>query len=106
RARGRVLGDEGQGGEREGEQVGGLVTEAGALAGAGLEPAGDLAEAAERGRQRLGRRRPFAQGVAGVGAGLDGIGLLVAEEGSAVVLVALGIAAGEGQRKRAGSLRA
>src|SRR5260370_401175 len=34
------------------------------------------------------------------GARLDGVGLLAAEEGGAVILVALGIAAGDGQRPR------
>ena len=42
----------------------------------------------------------FGEGEAGGGAGLDGVGLLAAEEGGAVVLVALRIAAGEGERER------
>ena len=45
-----------------------------------------------------------AEGEAGGGAGLDGIGLLAAEEGGAVVLVALRIAAGEGEGATAGGV--
>jgi hypothetical protein len=48
------------------------------------------------------------RGEAGRGAGLDRIGLLWAEERSAVVFVALGIAAGQGEREgrgRAGGSR-
>ena len=39
----------------------------------------------------------LGEGEAGGGAGLDGVGLLAAEEGGAVVFVALRIAAGEGE---------
>ena len=48
-AGGEVLGEQGQFGEGEGEQVVELVDEAGALADDGLEAAGDLAEGAEFG---------------------------------------------------------
>ena len=44
--------------------------------------------------------RPLAERIASGSAGLDGIGLLGAEEGGAVVLVALRIAAGDGEGAR------
>jgi len=83
-------------GEGEGEQVMELVDESGALANDGLEPAGDLSDGAEFEGQRRDTRRLLGEGVAGGGAGFDGVGLLGTEEGGAVVLVALGIAAGDG----------
>ena len=48
-AGGEVLGEQGQFGEGQGEQVMELVDETGALADDGLEPAGDLAKRAEFG---------------------------------------------------------
>ena len=39
----------------------------------------------------------MADGEVSGGAGLDGVGLLAAEEGGTVVLVALRVAAGEGE---------
>src|SRR5262249_15956397 len=49
--------------------------------------------------------RPLGQGEACRGAGLHGVGLLAAEEGGAVVLVALGIAARQGEGERGGRSR-
>ena len=40
---------------------------------------------------------PFADGIAGAGAGFDGIGLLGPVDGGTIVLVALRVAAGEGK---------
>ena len=48
----------------------------------------------------VSRRGLFGEGEASGGAGLDGIGLLAAEESGAVVLVALRIAAGDGEGER------
>jgi hypothetical protein len=39
----------------------------------------------------------FGQGEAGAGTGLDGVGFLVTVDGDAIVLVALGVAAGEAE---------
>ena len=92
-----VLDEEAEFGEGECEQVMELVDEPGALPDDGLETAGDLAEET----QFVGHRRrvsgPFADGISCGGAGLDGIGLLGAEECDAIVLVALRIAAGDGE---------
>ena len=97
-ADGNILDEQCQFGKGQGEQLVELVDEAGALADGGLEPSGDLAERAQLGRQ-VGRGcGPFADGEACGGAGLDGIGLLAAEESGAIVLVALRIAAGDGER--------
>jgi hypothetical protein len=74
-----------------------LVDMAGALAHGGLKSSGDLAERAQRRRQGRSGRGSFADGEARGGAGLDGIGLLAAEEGGAIVLDALRIAAGDGE---------
>jgi hypothetical protein len=74
-----------------------LVDQAGALADGGLRAGGDLAEGAQGGAGQRGRCGPLADGEVGGGAGLDGIGLLAAEQGGAVVLVALRIAAGQGE---------
>jgi hypothetical protein len=65
------------------------------MADDGLEPAGDQAERAQWKRHDLGQRRLLANGMAGGGASLVGIGLLAAEDGGAVVFVALRIAAGD-----------
>src|SRR6185437_3601450 len=61
----------------------------------GLQSAGDLAQRHHLGGDGGVWRRPFGEGVAGTGAGLDGVGFLVAVDGDAIVLVALGVAAGE-----------
>jgi hypothetical protein len=74
-----------------------LVEEARALADHGLEPTGDVAEAAEFERQGRVRGGRFGQREAGGRVGFEGIGLLAAQESGAVVLVALRIAAGEGE---------
>jgi hypothetical protein len=74
-----------------------LVAQARVLADDGLQPGRDLAEAAQRHGQGPLGGRPLGQGEAGGGAGLDGVALLAAEDRGAVVLVALGIAAGDDQ---------
>jgi hypothetical protein len=97
-APGEVFGREGALGEGQREEVVELVDEAGALAGGGLEACGGVAQRAEGVGQGLGRGGPLGDGEAGGGAGLDGVGLLAAAEGGAVVLVALGVAARHGDR--------
>src|SRR5262245_8674579 len=77
-----------------------LVDEARALADDGLEAAGDLAQGAEFQRQGCVTAWPLGEGEARGGAGLDGVGLVAAEDGGAVVLVALRVAAGQGQGER------
>src|SRR5262249_48532672 len=94
-ADGDILLQQGQFGEGEGEEVMELVDEARALTDDGVQPAGDVTEDAQRKRDGLARRGSFVDGVARSGAGLGGMGLLVAEEGGAIVLVALRIAAGD-----------
>ena len=73
-----------------------LIDYARTVPGLRLEAAGDLAELLDRGRHHGHGLGFFGQGVAGGGVGLRGIGLLVAEDGGAIVLVALRIAAGNG----------
>ena len=97
-ADGDVLDEECQFGKGQGEQLMELVDEAGALADGGLESSGDLAERAQLWRQGRRVRGSFADGKACAGAGLDGIGLLAAEESGTVVLVALRIATRDGER--------
>ena len=100
-AGGEVLDEQGEFGEGQGEEMMELVDEPGALADDGLESAGDLAEeCAVRVTTACRVRGLFAEGEACGGAGLDGIGLLAAEEGGAIVLVALRIAAGDGEGQR------
>jgi hypothetical protein len=94
---GESLDEQGAFGEGEGEEVVELVDQAGALADGGLEPSGDLAEQAPFDGQRRGGCGPLGAGEASGGAGLDGVGLEGAEECGAVVLVALGVAAGDGE---------
>ena len=99
-ASGQVLDEQGELGEGQGEQVVELVDQAGALTDDGLEAAGDLTQAAQFQGQGRVTAGPLGEGEAGGGAGLDGVGLVAAEEGGAVVLVALGVAAGQGQGER------
>ena len=77
-----------------------LVDEPGALADDRLQTTGDLAEQPQGMRKRRRGGRSFGDGEAGHGAGLDGIGLLRAEDRGSVVLVALRIAARERDRQR------
>jgi len=91
-----ILDEDGQFGKGTDEELMELIDQSGALPGDGLESSGDLSELAEF----EGGRRPglgsFVEGVACGGACLDGVGLLRPEERGAVVLVALGVAAGKG----------
>jgi hypothetical protein len=105
-AGGEVLGDQGQLREGQGAPVVELVDAACALAQHGLEPAGDLAAGAEFGGQRALRLGPLREREARGGAGLDGVGLLATADGGAVVLVALGIAAGKRRREGGRAARA
>src|SRR5262249_55991404 len=66
----------------------------------GLEAAGDLAQGAKFQGQGRVIARSLGEGKACGGAGLDGVRLVAAEEGGAVVLVALRVAAGQGQGER------
>ena len=88
-----ILDEQGEFGESQRQQVVQLIDEPRPLADDGLESAGDLAERAQGLGQELDRRRLRADGVARGSAGLDGIGLLAAEDGGAIVFVALRIAA-------------
>lgn len=63
-----------------------------------MQSAGDLAHGAQLDGQGRDVGRTLAEGVARAGAGLDRIGLLVAKEGGAVVLVALRIAGRKAER--------
>jgi hypothetical protein len=74
-----------------------LIDQAGALPDDGLQTQSDVAEALAFGRQARHGPGPFADGEAGAGAGLDRIGLLRAVDAQAIVLVALRVAAGEGE---------
>jgi hypothetical protein len=95
-ALGDVLDQQGQFRETQREEVMELVDEPGALADHSLEPTGDLTQDAQRRRDGRGGGGPLGQGEACGGASLDGVGLLRAEQGGAVVLVALRVATGEG----------
>jgi hypothetical protein len=72
-----------------------LVDQSGALADNGLEPASDLAQKTQGSRDRLAGSGSFSQGKASSSAGLDGVGLLGAEQRGAIIFVALRIATGE-----------
>ena len=74
-----------------------LIDEPGALADDGLEAAGDLAQGAQWGGQDWSGGGSLAESIACGGAGLDGIGLVGAVEGGAIVLIALRIARGDGE---------
>lgn len=65
--------------------------------GSGLEAPGDLAELPQFVGQVSDGPRLFVDGIASDSASLDGIRLLVAEEGGSIVLVAIGIATGNGE---------
>ena len=97
-AEGDVLDEQGQFGKGQRQEMVELVDRAGCVAGrwlgVGWRPAGAFAAPADSGVVAAGS---FAEGVASSGLGLDGIGLLAAEEGGAVVFVALRIAAGDGE---------
>src|SRR5262249_4861571 len=73
-ARRQVLDEQGQLGEGQGQQVVQLVDQAGALPYRGLQPRGDLTQGAQRRGEDRCRPRPFAEGEAGAGACLDGVG--------------------------------
>src|SRR5260370_27659661 len=72
-----------------------LVDETRALAHDRLESTGDLAQQAKFPGQGQRGGGSFTEGEARGGARLDGIGLFAAEQRGAIVLVALGIAAGD-----------
>jgi hypothetical protein len=74
-----------------------LIDQPGPLTRHRLEPAGDLAQGEQFGRNVGTWLRSLGQGIAGAGSGLDRVGLLVAVDGDAIVLVALGVAAGDGE---------
>jgi len=93
----QVVDDEGQLGESPGQEVVQLIDEARVLARLGFEPAGDLAEQAQLGGEGGGGLGFFGEGVACAGRALDGIRLLVPEDGNAIVFVALRIATGDGE---------
>ncbi len=95
-ARRDVLDEQGEFGKGEGEQVVQLVDQAGALPHNRLEPAGDLAQRAQFGGQTGCGCGPLAEGEARGRAGLDGIRFFGAEQGGAIVLVALRVAARDG----------
>ncbi len=87
-AQGDVLDDQGQFRERRHQQIVQLVDEPGALADHGLQARGRLAQDAQRGRPAaMAAGGPFADGKAGRGACLDGVGLAGGEESGCVVLL-------------------
>jgi len=71
-----------------------LIDQTRELAHDGLQATGDLAERTQFGRQDLDGHALLAESIVRGSVGFDGIGFLAAEEGGAVVLVALRIAAG------------
>jgi hypothetical protein len=81
-----------------GQELVQLVDEPGALFHQRLQAQGDLAEALAFDRDRRHRLRPLADGEVGTGAGFDRIGLLLAVDAQAIVLVALRVAAGDRER--------
>src|SRR5262245_16222626 len=74
-----------------------LIDEPGALLDDGLQAQGDVTKAQAFGGDDGHGAGPFAEGEAGAGAGLDGVGLLGSEDALAIVLVALRVAAGDGE---------
>ena len=98
----QVLDQQSELGKGAGQQVVELVEDAGVLACLGLEPAGDLAEDAHRRRERGRGFGCFRDGEAGAGVGFDQIVLFRAEDGDPIILVAFGIAAGDGFAVRQG----
>jgi hypothetical protein len=87
----------GQFGEGAGQELMQLIDQARALTDHGLESAGDVAEWQQWGwGERVGLG-PLGEGVAGTGVSFHGIGLARAVDGDAVVLVALGVAAGDAE---------
>jgi hypothetical protein len=75
-----------------------LIDQAGALADGGLQPGSDLTQRPQLAGEDRSGGDALADGEVGGGAGLDGIGLLTAEESGAVVFVALRVAARDGER--------
>ena len=96
-ALGDVLDEQGQFGEGQGQQVVQLVDQAGALANGGLESSGDLTQGPQLAGQRRCAGGSLADGEVGGGPCFDGIGLLAAEQSGAIVFVALGVAARDGE---------
>jgi hypothetical protein len=92
---GDVLDEQSEFGERGRQEKVELIDEPRAMAHDRLQATGHVAERALFSRQHLDGCGPFAESIACGGAGFDGIGLLAAEEGGAVVFVALRIAAGD-----------
>ncbi len=74
-----------------------LVDQPGALADDGLQAHGRLPQAAQSRRYRRRAGGPLADGETRRGAGLDGVGFASTEQRGSVVLVAFGIAAGDGE---------
>jgi hypothetical protein len=74
-----------------------LIDDPGTLPGLRFEPAGDLAEQTLLGRDGRRGLGVFRESETGAGLGLDRIGLLRSENGGPIVLVALRIAAGDGE---------
>ncbi len=94
---GDVLDEQSEFGKRQRQQKVELIDQTRALTHDRLQATGDLAKRAQLGGQHLDGCGPFVESIACGGAGFDRIGLLAAEEGGAVVLVALRIAAGDGE---------
>jgi hypothetical protein len=74
-----------------------LIDDPGVLPSLRFESAGDLAEQTLLGRERGRGLGVLRESETGTGLGLDGIGFLDSVNGRAIVLVALGIAAGDGE---------
>jgi hypothetical protein len=73
-----------------------LVDQAGALPDGGLESGGDLAQWPQLRGQMWRWGGPLTDGEVGTGAGLDGVRLFAAKQSGTVVLVALRVAARDG----------
>jgi hypothetical protein len=92
-----VVDEQGELGKSACQEIVQLIDDPGVLPSLRFEPAGDLAEHALLRRDVWCGFGVLRESIAGAGLGLDGIRFLDSVNGRAIVLVALGIAAGDGE---------